>query len=278
MKYALGILLFIPLCAIAVDFPSPNAPSTNSFLVPQVFPKTFNDLSFTERIEVLTEGYAPWESEYDKKTGKCISNCAYTGITIETELQALQRNTDIANAKLQAYLASNPTLQPTAPIAPTKPNTSTSSRPVNDYNCSVFNSSILPDQVMPLGEPLTGKPKITSPFGRRIHPITGNLQEHTGVDFAAPIGTNVYSTARGVVESVWADATCGKSIRVKHDNGFATLYCHLNEQLVKPGDTVGAGCLIARSGNTGRSTGPHLHYAIYSDGKFTNPNRFIGRQ
>ena len=285
--------------------PMPAPSKTGSLLSAQGFPKTFNDLSFTERMEVLTDGYAPWESEYDDK-GRCISNCAYPGITIETELQTLERDTAEALNRLEQYrilhgdTGSVTTIEPLGedpvnapdfgPIqVPTPqvdvtahvPAASSTYQPpridTSGARCTQNNNAIPSNQLVPYGEPLLGRPRITSPFGTRIHPITKKAQNHKGIDFAAPIGTDIYSPAAGVVDAVWEDKICGKALRITHSEGFATLYCHLSTSLVQKGDIIGAGCLVAKTGNTGRSTGPHLHYGIYMDKKLINPTKFIGR-
>lgn len=126
-------------------------------------------------------------------------------------------------------------------------------------------------QGWPIGWPVKGRPKITSPFGRRTHPVTGNQQNHMGVDLAVASGTDVFSPANGKVVSVWTDGTCGRGIKISHSSGYETLYCHLDKQLVLQNQQVKKGDLIAKSGNSGRSTGPHLHYGIKKDGIYIDP-------
>ena len=110
--------------------------------------------------------------------------------------------------------------------------------------------------------PVTGK--ITSPFGWRIHPIKKSRKFHNGVDIAAKLGTPVKAPADGKVDTVWNDTTYGGglSLIIKHYNGFKTGYCHLSEQLVKSGQIVKQGEIIAKVGSTGASTGPHLHFTL----------------
>jgi murein DD-endopeptidase MepM/ murein hydrolase activator NlpD len=110
--------------------------------------------------------------------------------------------------------------------------------------------------------PVTGK--ITSPFGWRNHPIKKSRKFHNGVDIAAKLGTPVKAPADGKVDTVWNDTTYGGglSLIVKHYNGFKTGYCHLSEQLVKSGQIVKQGEIIAKVGSTGASTGPHLHFTL----------------
>lgn len=247
------------------------------------FPKTANDLTFTQRIELDTAGYEPWETEYDAN-GRCISGCLYPGITMQQELEILDRNTDAARVLLQDYLRYHATLpttpseQTTSPTSDSPANTQTvPTVPVAPPRCTPNNPDIPVDQTLPVGEPLTGHPRITSQYGPRIHPVTGNRSTHKAIDFAAPIGTPVFSTANGTVAAVWTDKTCGNGLRISHAQGMETVYCHLKRSLVKKGDTVNAGCLVAESGNTGRTTGPHLHYGIKKDGNYINPTEWIRR-
>lgn len=106
--------------------------------------------------------------------------------------------------------------------------------------------------------------RVNSDFGQRVHPVTKKRSLHAGVDLKMKKGTPVYVTADGVVESAGTDTKggFGKIIRVQHSFGFRTYYAHLNKILVKPGEYVVKGQQIAESGNSGRSTGPHLHYEV----------------
>lgn len=236
------------------------ARATNSFLTAQSFPKTFQDLSFVQRVQVIQEGYEPWESEYDS-SGKCISGCAYSGITIEDEMAHLNRQTQYANQQLNQV----------------KQQMAFQQQASNPNNFVVSNNSgFYQGPSVPKGLPVAGNPRISSPFGVRIHPVTGNKHVHRGVDLAVPTGTDVYAPVGGTVVDVWTDKTCGNGIKIKHDMGYETVYCHLSAQMVKENDIVNKGYLIAKSGNTGRSEGPHLHYAIKYNGEYVNPAEFIG--
>lgn len=261
-----------------------------SFLKNASFPTTFEDLSFTTRMEVERAGYEDWEPEYDA-SGHCIRGCAYRGMKIEDDLAMMERQTNSALNALQAAGIALPTAggnvnvptaaTPAQPVqyvpAPTTPNVSAPSAATAPPRCTPNNPAIAVNQKYPIGEPVTGTPRISSPFGDRIHPVTGIRTPHRGVDLAVPTGTNVFSPADGTVASVWTDDTCGRGVRITHTGGFETTYCHLSQQLVKSGDAVAAGCRIGQSGNTGRSTGPHLHYGIKQNGTYINPNKFMGR-
>ncbi|WP_447957369.1 peptidoglycan DD-metalloendopeptidase family protein [Vreelandella sp. EE7] len=111
--------------------------------------------------------------------------------------------------------------------------------------------------------PFEGSYRLSSNFNpNRKHPVTGRISPHNGTDFAMPIGTPVTAPADGRVERVTNHAAAGRYIVIRHDNGYRTRYLHLSKPLVSAGDRVAMGDRIALSGNTGRSTGPHLHYEV----------------
>ncbi len=116
---------------------------------------------------------------------------------------------------------------------------------------------------------------VTSPFGTRRDPITGNRAFHRGVDLAVPHGTAVRASRAGTVRSIDREQILGLSITLVHGDGFVTRYAHLREVLVKPGDVVRQGDAIARSGSTGYSTGAHLHFEIVLDGTPLDPLDFL---
>ncbi|KAA0875142.1 peptidase M23 [Nitrincola tapanii] len=113
--------------------------------------------------------------------------------------------------------------------------------------------------------------RISSPFNpRRLHPVTRRVSPHNGTDFAMPIGTPVVSIGDGVVTRVENHPFAGRYIEIQHGSTYKTRYLHLHRQLVKRGDTVKRGERIALSGNTGRSTGPHLHFELHVNGRPVN--------
>lgn len=115
--------------------------------------------------------------------------------------------------------------------------------------------------------PITGA-AISSGFGWRVHPITGERKLHKGVDFAAPTGTPIFAAADGVVSYAgWSNDGYGNVVEVRHENGELTLYAHTNRVYVSKGQTINKGQAIAEVGSTGRSTGPHLHFEIQPDGR-----------
>lgn len=115
----------------------------------------------------------------------------------------------------------------------------------------------------------------TSGFGVRSDPFRGGAAMHSGVDIPGPVGTPIYATADGLVgRAQWANGY-GWLVEVNHGRGIQTRYGHLSAMLVKPGELVKRGQLIARMGSTGRSTGSHLHYEVRLDGHAVNPMPFL---
>jgi murein DD-endopeptidase MepM/ murein hydrolase activator NlpD len=112
-------------------------------------------------------------------------------------------------------------------------------------------------------------------FGYRIDPFTGINQLHAGVDLAADIGTPVYATAEGIVSSIERDVGLGRVIKIDHKYGYETVYGHLSQIGVRNGQVIKRGDLIGTVGNTGLTTGPHLHYEVHYQGQPQNPLKYI---
>jgi murein DD-endopeptidase MepM/ murein hydrolase activator NlpD len=128
-------------------------------------------------------------------------------------------------------------------------------------------------QNVPLGAPVPGV--ITSPFGRRIDPINGKPAYHQGVDIRGPMGSEVKATAAGTVIIQSYDKGYGRYMVIDHGNGFRSKYAHLKKSLVQKGEKIEREQVIGLLGNSGRSTGPHVHYEIHYDDKIVNPTRFV---
>jgi len=123
-------------------------------------------------------------------------------------------------------------------------------------------------------KPLEGK--ITSKFGYRIHPITKASTFHNGIDITAPIGTKIYAPYTGFIQTILTNSAGGLQMKVKHSNGFITGYAHLSDVVFPIGTKVRKGQIIAYSGNTGKVTGPHLHFTLTdSTGTKVDPEKFI---
>lgn len=116
--------------------------------------------------------------------------------------------------------------------------------------------------------------QMASGYGTRIDPIYGTARFHAGMDFSAPIGTPVYVTGNGTITYADWRQGYGKCIMVDHGYGYETLYAHLNEYNVRVGEKVKRGQQIAEVGNTGKSTGPHLHYEVHVRGQHDNPAKY----
>jgi murein DD-endopeptidase MepM/ murein hydrolase activator NlpD len=112
---------------------------------------------------------------------------------------------------------------------------------------------------------------VTSRFGSRVHPVLGYVKAHQGVDYGAPTGTPVWAVGDGVVAQAGWNGGCGRSVTLRHRNGFDTVYCHLSAVAVHAGAHVSQKQLIGAVGQTGLATGPHLHYAVKRGGAFVNP-------
>ena len=124
--------------------------------------------------------------------------------------------------------------------------------------------------------PDRSKFRLSSSFGYRSDPISGKTRMHTGFDFALKPGNPVYATGDGVVASVTFDLfNYGNSIVIDHGFGYKTRYAHLKTVLVTEGMKIKRGECIAESGNTGKSTGPHLHYEVMYKGKYVNPVNYF---
>lgn len=126
---------------------------------------------------------------------------------------------------------------------------------------------------IPSASPVDGW--VTSGFGPRISPFTGDRTMHKGVDIAAPLGTPIYAPADGVVIFSGAKAGFGNFIMVAHGYGVVSRFGHNAQNMVQPGQKVQKGDQIATVGMTGRSTGPHLHYEVLVNGKYANPKKFM---
>jgi murein DD-endopeptidase MepM/ murein hydrolase activator NlpD len=118
--------------------------------------------------------------------------------------------------------------------------------------------------------------RITSSFGEvRCSPSSGGTRPHMGIDISAPTGTPIVAPADGIVLSAGREAEYGLRVLVDHGHGFNTMYGHLNEIRVKPGDRVKRGQILGTVGTTGNTTGPHLHYEVRIHGRPTNPFSYL---
>ncbi|KPF82621.1 peptidase M24 [Brevundimonas sp. AAP58] len=128
-------------------------------------------------------------------------------------------------------------------------------------------------EALPFDRPTTAR--TTSSFGVRFDPFNGRPAVHQGQDFAAPLNTPIYATAPGIVSFAGVRSGYGNTVEIDHGRGFKTRYAHLNSIAVRTGQRVGLTQRIGAMGSTGRSTGVHLHYEVWMNGRPQNPARFM---
>ncbi len=131
----------------------------------------------------------------------------------------------------------------------------------------------LASSLRPAGMPVSGY--ISSYFGYRTDPFNGHREFHSGLDIATPIGTRVHAVAEGIVTYAGERSGYGKVVEIDHGNGYMTRFAHNSKLLVHVGERVRVGQVISLSGDTGRSTGPHLHFEVWYKGRVTNPLAFV---
>jgi len=130
---------------------------------------------------------------------------------------------------------------------------------------------------IPAIQPISNKDlkRMASGYGYRIDPVYKTRAFHSGMDFTAPRGTEIYATGDGVVIATKRSRTLGIYVKVDHGYGYQTLYAHMNKKIAKPGTKIRRGEVIGYVGNTGKSVGPHLHYEVHKDGIKLNPVRYF---
>lgn len=128
-------------------------------------------------------------------------------------------------------------------------------------------------RTLPIGRPITGV--ITSRYGKRQDPLKKGTAFHTGIDFRGKRGEKIHATGDGVVTKARYSDTYGNYVEITHGNGYKTAFAHMKKYLVEKGDQIHRGQVIGLVGNTGRSTGPHLHYEVHLNNKTVNPYKFL---
>ncbi|MCB1690233.1 MAG: M23 family metallopeptidase [Halioglobus sp.] len=118
---------------------------------------------------------------------------------------------------------------------------------------------------------------MSSRYGWRTDPISGKRSMHTGLDFAGKAGSEIVTVASGVVTWTGKDGAYGNTVEISHGDDYVTRYAHAREILVKPGDVVRKGETIALIGSTGRTTGSHVHYEVYKNGRSVDPSSYVAR-
>lgn len=125
------------------------------------------------------------------------------------------------------------------------------------------------------GWPSAASTRVTSNFGYRVHPISGVKKLHRGIDIGAAAGTDVLAAEAGVVLTAGSNKSYGNYVTINHGGGYVTLYAHNSKLLVKAGQTVTRGQVIAKCGSTGNSTGPHIHFEVQLNGGLVNPLKYL---
>jgi murein DD-endopeptidase MepM/ murein hydrolase activator NlpD len=127
----------------------------------------------------------------------------------------------------------------------------------------------------PQGIPLKGRYDLSSDYGLRRNPFGGGFEFHEGIDFTSAYGAPIYTTAPGVVETAEYSGGYGYHVIVNHGYGYRTLYAHLSKIEVSPGMQINRDSIVGYLGNTGRSSGPHLHYEVERNGEPVDPGRYL---
>lgn len=272
MKSSFAVLSFVLLGGIIA---SPVVGMAKSLITIQEFPKTYADVPFAQRIENEDMGYDAWDSVYDEN-GICISGCAYYGIRLQDELKMMadageQLARDLAadgpSKETQTLPGGTTPGQPST--IPTKPSTppsapSTSTRPTGGVSATNNFTSPIDTDIC-----------ISSLIGLRTEPTTSGgkgSRLHKGIDISVSSGTDVFAAYDGtVVTAAYQGNGAGYYIKLEHViNGavYHTYYMHMTPDSfkVQVDDEVKKGELLGLSGNSGKSSGPHLHYEIRTSG------------
>jgi murein DD-endopeptidase MepM/ murein hydrolase activator NlpD len=141
---------------------------------------------------------------------------------------------------------------------------------------SLLTNRKLEDQAWLSGRPIE-KGWISSHYGQRTDPFSGQLAMHKGIDFAGQSGSNIIAVASGVVTWVGAQSGYGQMVEISHGDGYVTRYAHNKQNLVEPGALVKKGQAIALMGSSGRSTGAHVHYEVFRHGRTVDPSSYVRR-
>lgn len=138
-----------------------------------------------------------------------------------------------------------------------------------------LESTLAHEVARPAGMPMDGELRISSGYGLRENPFGKGHEFHNGMDFPGDTGTPVKATAPGKIDEAGHGGAIGNFVAIEHGYGYRSVYGHLSRVLVKPGETVSKGQVIGLLGNTGRSSGPHLHYALQYKGRTIDPAPYV---
>jgi murein DD-endopeptidase MepM/ murein hydrolase activator NlpD len=151
-------------------------------------------------------------------------------------------------------------------------------RQLKRHFASIRTVDVSSFEICPFLSPAPDAPGVSSPFGMRFHPILLEDRFHTGIDFPLEEGFPIIAAADGVVINLFSETDSvgyGKAILLAHDETYSSLYAHLSVIFVRPDQVVSAGDTIGLSGNSGRSTNPHLHFEVHKNGEAVDPLGFL---
>lgn len=199
-----------------------------------------------------------------------IDNTMTLGVSLPVESRESMQLADEMLALRSAVGTELPAARPDAFVLDTRINRQ------RDYIRQIYQNLTTRQQMFEaLPTTLPAEGRLSSGYGHRIHPIHGVGKMHTGVDIAAPGGTPIYAASDGIVSFSGRRNGYGNTVELDHGYGYATLYAHASKLVVKSGDTVTRGQLIALVGSTGASTGNHLHFEVLVDSVRVDPMRFL---
>ncbi|MBX9890502.1 MAG: peptidoglycan DD-metalloendopeptidase family protein [Amoebophilaceae bacterium] len=252
--------------------------------------KYYNGRFISPKEAELLEDNAKLKSYYQviqEKLDKSISLLAvlqerddtlYRVLLNTSPLSPAERNAGIGGVDKYAHLGKETLIAQTLSKVDRLANKLTIQKKSFDYLLSVARKTASRLKSIPTLPPLSKKhlKRISAPFGMRLHPIYKIHKLHPGVDFAAPLGTPIYAAADGYIKSVKSSKkSYGNHMLIEHGHGYKTLYAHMHKIIVREQQKVVRGQQIGTVGNTGDSTAPHLHYAVYSNGNLVDPMQYF---
>jgi murein DD-endopeptidase MepM/ murein hydrolase activator NlpD len=229
-----------------------------------------------QRVNALLQRQARISLSLDKVEQKQVATVTDLGERIDMQARRIQ--SVLADLGINTgRTASGATGGPFVPIKP--PQSSASAFESQLYRINAGRAEI--DRyrgtlaAIPVRNPTIGEADMTSPFGKRMHPILRRFAIHTGIDLRGDAGDPVRATATGKVTIAGRQGGYGNMVEISHGNGLATRFGHLSEISVKVGQIVRIGEIVGRIGSTGLSTGPHLHYETRINGAAVDPQKFL---
>ncbi|MGO4124302.1 M23 family metallopeptidase [Inquilinus sp. YAF38] len=265
----------LPTLAQSVEIPSPARPRTQSHIRPvAVSAAAALALSFTAALGIAVFRDAP-ETMPQRQVAEAPSQESGPSSTDEGDLAAADRRFTQTARLAVAIAAIDRTVQQ-LDLPPLAGNHTTAIRPFAPDAIDAQARALaarLPG--WPLAVPLRVPLRLSSPFGWRVHPVTGVPTLHAGLDLVAPAGTPIYATADGRVLRAGPAGGYGNMVEIQHADGLVTRYGHMQSIAVEAGQEVTAATVIGQLGSTGVSTGPHLHYEIRRAEEAVDPMPFL---